>query len=132
MLAVGVLGFPYIGVLQTKTNKDALVQSTAVAAAVPGLVQDGKLQVLAEKKIYEVLSYEAIDDKKVEALTAALPEPQKGETLKQIGVIKEQSSRKALAYMAMFPAFMLLCYLLLIGYFKSKGGYKPVNLDASH
>jgi MFS family permease len=132
MLAVGVLGFPYIGVLQTKTNKDALVQSAAVAAAVPGLVQDGKLQVLTEKIIYEVLSYDAIDDKKLEALTAAIPEPQKADTLKQIGVIKEQSSRKALAYMAMFPAFMLLCYLLLIGYFKSKGGYKPVNLDAAH
>ena len=30
--------------------------------------------------------------------------------------------------MAMFPAFMLVCYLILIGYFAIRGGYKPVDL----
>lgn len=32
--------------------------------------------------------------------------------------------------MAVFPGFMLLCYLLLLAYFKSKGGYKAVQLTA--
>jgi hypothetical protein len=32
----------------------------------------------------------------------------------------------------MFPAFMFICYLGLILYFRSKGGYKPVSLDGSH
>ena len=132
MLAVGVLGFPYIGVLQTKTNKEALVQSAEVAAAIPGIVKDGKLAVLSEKKIYEVLSYDAIDDAKIGALVASLPEPQKAEVLAKVGSVKEQSSRKALGYMAIFPVIMLLSYLVLIGYFKTRGGYKPVNLDAAH
>ena len=35
----------------------------------------------------------------------------------------------ALGKMAMFPLFMLACYLALIAYFKTKGGYKPVHLD---
>ena len=35
----------------------------------------------------------------------------------------------ALGQMAMFPAFMLVCYVALILYFKSKGGYKPVQLE---
>jgi len=30
---------------------------------------------------------------------------------------------------AVFPVVMLICYLLLIFYFKSKGGYKAVLLD---
>lgn len=129
MLAVGVLGFPYIGVLQTKTNKDALVQSTEISTVLPGVVKDGKLQVLSEKKIYEVLSYDAIDEAKIVELANALPEAQKVDALAKVGHIKEQSSRKALAYMAIFPCVMLLAYFGLIAYFKSKGGYKPVNLD---
>ena len=34
--------------------------------------------------------------------------------------------------MAMFPAFMLVCYLGMIAYFKSRGGYKAVDLQARH
>lgn len=34
----------------------------------------------------------------------------------------------ALGKMAMFPAFTFVCYLALIGYFKTRGGYKPVQL----
>ncbi|MCX6849932.1 MAG: MFS transporter [Verrucomicrobia bacterium] len=77
MLAVGVLGFPYLGVLQTKATKTALVASAEVSAAVPGLVKDGKLEALTKKKIYEVLSYDALDDKKIDELVAKVAEPQK-------------------------------------------------------
>ena len=31
----------------------------------------------------------------------------------------------------MFPVFTFACYLALIGYFKSRGGYKPVQLAAA-
>ena len=35
--------------------------------------------------------------------------------------------------MALFPAFMLVCYIGLILYFKSKGGYKPKLIgEAAH
>jgi hypothetical protein len=33
--------------------------------------------------------------------------------------------------MTMFPAFMLICYIGLIVYFKSKGGYKPKVLEGA-
>jgi hypothetical protein len=35
----------------------------------------------------------------------------------------------ALKVTAIVPAVMAVCYLLLIGYFKSIGGYKPVEID---
>jgi len=37
----------------------------------------------------------------------------------------------ALGKMALFPIFGLACYLGLIVYFKSKGGYKPVQLGGA-
>jgi len=36
-----------------------------------------------------------------------------------------------LASVAIFPVFMLACYLALIFYFKGRGGYKPVELEES-
>ena len=36
----------------------------------------------------------------------------------------------ALGKMALFPLFMLASYLALLAYFKSRGGYKPVQLAA--
>src|SRR5206468_8304691 len=58
MLAVGVLGFPYIGALQADKKIDAIA-ATSAAKSVPGLVQDGTLSanVLEPKKVYEVLPY---------------------------------------------------------------------------
>jgi len=35
----------------------------------------------------------------------------------------------ALGKMALFPAFMLACYLALIAFFRTKGGYKAVQLE---
>jgi hypothetical protein len=48
-----------------------------------------------------------------------------GPTRDQAEQIIERETQGALAKMTMFPAFMLLCYLGLIAYFKSRGGYKP-------
>ena len=33
--------------------------------------------------------------------------------------------------MAVFPGIMLVCYIALFLFFKSKGGYKPVDLAAA-
>jgi MFS family permease len=62
MLAVGTLGFPYIGALQAKKAIEASVGNEELNSQVPGLVADGKLTTLTEKKIYEIIAYEVIDD----------------------------------------------------------------------
>jgi hypothetical protein len=36
----------------------------------------------------------------------------------------------ALGKMAFFPIFGLACYIGLLAYFKSRGGYKPVKLES--
>jgi hypothetical protein len=42
------------------------------------------------------------------------------------GVV-EKARQGALAKVVFFPLFMLACYLGLIAYFKSRGGYRPVD-----
>jgi hypothetical protein len=121
MLSVGVLGFPYIGALQADKKIDAIEASTAAQAA-PGLVVNGHLTpaVLDEKRIYEVIPYKVVNDAKLAAATAPLTEAQKGEIAAAAG----GSSQRALANMALFPGIMLVFYIALIVYFKSRGGYK--------
>ena len=49
--------------------------------------------------------------------------------LPRFGSYQSTGQFSALGKMAVFPAFMLVCYLALIAYFKTKGGYKPVQLS---
>jgi MFS family permease len=131
MLAVGTLGFPYIGILQTKSEQAAIVKTEEVAQAIPGLVAGDKVTTLTEKSSYEVLKYEVIDDAAVTELVEKLPEAKRAEATELLASTRDKSKQQALAAMVIFPAIMLVCYIVLIMYFKSKGGYKAVELDSS-
>src|SRR5688572_17446010 len=62
MLAVGTLGFPFIGALQADKQIDA-VASSAEVKSLPGMVDSsGRLTAVAPKEIYEVIEYKTIDD----------------------------------------------------------------------
>ncbi|NNM28878.1 MAG: MFS transporter [Akkermansiaceae bacterium] len=128
MLAVGTLGFPYIGVLQTKAQQTAIVESAQVAEAVPGLVEDGEVTTLTEKSIYEVMKYETIDDAAVEGLVENLPEDKREAAAELVASTRANSNQKALGSMVIFPVIMLVCYIILIMYFKARGGYKPIDI----
>lgn len=125
MLAVGVLGFPYIGALQA--NKEiALVEGVPAAAEVQGLLTDGELsEGLSEsKRALLVIPYETLDGEKFDELTAGASD----ETKTALADARSGSAQKALFDMAIFPFLMLLAYIGLYFYFKSKGGYKPVEM----
>lgn len=128
MLAVGTLGFPYIGTLQAD-NQIRAIEASPAAKEVPGLIENGTLTAVTDKTIYEIIKYQAIDDAKLTSLVKDSSNAAKVET--ELKHVRDQSNQKALKDMATFPAFMLVCYLILIGYFQSKGGYKPVHLTTS-
>jgi MFS family permease len=112
MLAVGILGSPFIGYLQESSATNQL------ESANPALYQ-----TVTVEKNYLLGAYEAIDPMKsatVADTTAAAA----------IATATTTGQFSALGKMAVFPIFMLACYLMLIAYFKSKGGYKPVRLDS--
>jgi len=129
MLAVGVLGFPYIGALQADKKID-MIAATPAAQGAPGLVENGRLSqtVLDDKEIYEVIPYKTVNDAQLATATATLSDAQKDE-IKAAG---DASSQRALANMAIFPAIMLAFYIGLIVYFRSRGGYKAHILATPH
>ena len=110
MLAVGILGAPFIGYLQ-ESSATAQLQS-----ANPALYQS-----VTVEKTYLLGKYQAIDPVKSAAVT-----DDAGKTAILTATTTGQFS--ALAKMALFPAFMLACYLALMAYFKSRGGYRAVQI----
>ena len=114
MLTVGILGGPFIGDLQ----------ESSVTSALEEVVEAPVFEAITEDRHYVLGNYTALDVAAVEEL----PEALQGE----IGGIQERETQGALAKMSIFPAFMLVCFIGLILYFKSQGGYKPKVLGDAH
>lgn len=110
MLAVGILGAPFIGYLQETSATHQLATSN------PALYQS----VTVEKQ-YLLGSYRAIDPSK----SAMVSDSKDADIISAATTIGQFN---ALAKMALFPMFTLACYLGLIFYFKSKGGYRIVSM----
>jgi MFS family permease len=127
MLTVGTLGFPFIGALQAGKQIDAVADSK-VATAIPGLVQDGKLTTTEHRSIYEVIQYDVIDQAALDAELSKLPAEQADEFKAAVAESKGAANQGALKDMALFPAIMLVAYIILFLYFRSKGGYKPHDM----
>jgi MFS family permease len=112
MLAAGVIGNPLLGNIQDKEiDAQLLVQAPAIHARVAGT---------EKRSVFG--TYRAIDAAKVEAL----PSPDKAKVNEVRGVAK----KSALRTVALFPVSMLVVYLALIGWFRARGGYKPIVLGA--
>ena len=58
------------------------------------------------------------------ALVDKVPADEQPAVKEELAKVQAESSQGALYYMAFFPLFMLVCYVGMIAYFKSKGGYK--------
>lgn len=112
MLTVGIIGGPLIGEMQENAAKVALEQE------VPGVYA-----TVSKPDEYFLGAYTAVDQGKVDAL----PAEQGGKVTKVV----TEAKQGALASMTIFPMIMLACYIGLILYFRGRGGYKPVELDAS-
>jgi MFS family permease len=110
MLAVGILGQPFLGYLQESSATKELASTN------PALYQ-----MVTVEKSYLHINYQAIDPVKSAEVTDAA-------STTVIATATTASQFSALGKMALFPIFMLACYIALILYFKSKGGYKPVEL----
>ncbi len=111
MLAVGILGAPFLGYMQESSTTQQLQVTN------PALYQQ-----VTMKKTYLLGAYEAIDPERSHAVNDT-------KSADDIQAATTAGKFSALGKMAMFPAFTFVCYLALILYFKSRGGYQPVQLD---
>jgi len=92
------------------------------------LLTDGKIDLpLAEETIYSIIDYETINVEEFDKVLNTAED--KNETMSLISELKTKGTQNALAKVIIFPVIMVICYFILIFYFKSKGGYKPVELN---
>ena len=111
MLSVGVIGAVFLGNIQDKKMDHLLYEKNPTLHS----------QIVAEEKMSVFGKYKPLDQEKVASLST--------QDKSLIDSIMASAKKNALATVAIFPTIMLVCYLILIFYFKSKGGYKAVVLE---
>ena len=110
MISAGVLGNPLLGTIQDHfLDKTLAAQNSALHE---------KLAEPPQKKFG--LTYRALDKARV----AALPAAEKSE----VETLTTANNQHTLAIVAILPAIMFACYLALILFFRSRGGYRQVHL----
>lgn len=106
MLGVGIIGAAFTGMVQDKAIDEKLTENyPPIHAKING---DPKPTIFGQVP--------SIDTTKEDSLTE--------EEAESLAEVQAGASRTALAITAILPCIMLVCYLILIVYFKSKGGYK--------
>lgn len=110
MLSVGIVGAAFLGNIQDKEIDRALYNQNSALHT----------QIVAPEKTSVFGKYKPLDQDKVDNLN----ENQK----MTIAGIQAAAKKNALATVAIFPIIMLISYIGLILYFKSKGGYKAEEL----
>jgi fucose permease len=112
MISVGVLGNPLLGTIQDHSLDQRLVAEDR------GLFE----RIAAPPETKYGLTYQALDQTKIDAL------PQNDK--KALEEVQKANNRATLAKVAILPVIMCLCYVALIVYFRSRGGYRVVQLGS--
>jgi len=115
MIGVGIVGAVFLGFAQDKTidrdiNSYDLVNNTQLHVR---YLTDTKKSILGE--------YKALNQQEM-----VKAEPEEKKILENI---KDNAKKGALKSVAILPVIMLICYVVLMIYFKSKGGYKHVDIS---
>lgn len=115
MIGAGVIGAVILGFVQDKTidNKLNAYDEQNNTALHSTYVTEEKTSIFGD--------YRAIDMSKL----SQAPEAEK----ETVVTVEEDAKKAALKTVALFPLGMLICYILLMFYFKLRGGYKVVLLD---
>jgi MFS family permease len=105
MLGVGVVGAVFLGYIQDRSVASNL---QATKPEIYAAVSESKESVFGK--------YEAVNIEKVKELPAA--------DQAEVRSAEAVAKKSALQTVAIFPCIMLVCYLAMLAYFKSIGGYK--------
>ncbi|MBX3179128.1 MAG: MFS transporter [Candidatus Hydrogenedentes bacterium] len=110
MLAVGIVGAPFLGYFQDNSISTHLQQQR------PELYEE-----YTTEKTWALGHVNALDQEKLKAASE--------EDRELVMGLAETARKSALMTVAIFPCIMLVCYIILFFYFKAKGGYKVVHID---
>ncbi|MDX2022850.1 MAG: MFS transporter [Deltaproteobacteria bacterium] len=128
LLTVGIFGFPFFGAVQDNYNaKTIAAASPTVLAAIKSEKRtfgrsDDKKPIYAEKSLFGV-RYESINADAV-VLQPEFPSAQKPALLAKL----QETGRSTLRVAALLPAVMAVAFVFILLHFRSRGGYRPVQL----
>jgi MFS family permease len=112
MLSVGIVGAQFLGYFQDRSvDANLMAQNPTLHAK---YVTQEKFSLFGK---YKALNEEAVKQAPTEEKST-------------IDTIIAGAKKNALAMVAVFPTFMFVCYLILIAYFRSIGGYQAVHLES--
>lgn len=115
MLGVGIVGTAFLGNIQDRSIDQNILAYDQIngTALHQTYVTEDKTGIFGD---YNGLNLESVSNA-----------PQEDQDT--INEVQNSAKKEALSTVAIFPIFMLLCYIGLIIYFRSKGGYQPVILE---
>jgi hypothetical protein len=109
MLAVGTLGNPAIGYMQDRAfDKQMNERSNEIYQKVVSVNKESMFKVFGEPKTLDQQKYEILSQSEKDTVDEEVVKAKQG----------------TLAKVAILPAIMLICYLALIVFYRSRGGYK--------
>ena len=117
LLSVGIIGGQLLGVAFDKSIHSEISQT------VPALVQSA-----SEEKSFLGMSHQAIIPAKKDAYIASLSASEQVDVKQEYTRVDVQAGRDVLTYAVRFPAILVLAFGAIVFYFRSRGGYKPIEL----
>ena len=112
VLGMGIIGAPLMGLYLDKGTDENL---RANEPALYQLVDGGPRQTMfGESPSLNMSAVEALSE----------------ENANKLVTIVNANKKQSFIRQAILPGFLLVCYLILFFYFKSKGGYKPIELHS--
>ena len=114
MIAAGVIGAGILGFIQDRSvDKNILAYDNANGTRIHSTyVTESKTSLFGD--------YKALDQSKLASASA--------EDNAKVTTIRDEAKKDALKDIVIFPIVMLVSYILLMIYFRTKGGYKAVVL----
>ena len=147
MLGVGIIGTPFLGNLQDSQIHTSLQESPAIYQQYVDTEVDPKKSIFGTYRAVDQDKVKALNDEvsKLDRMKAAIDageqdvlySPQDADRhamlLEKKGTLDDlvvDAKGNALRAASGPPVFMFLCYVALILWFASRGGYKPVELES--
>jgi MFS family permease len=121
MLSAGLIGGPGLGFSKDRYASEALKAENAA------LYDQSKSASESKFLIFDPV--QAIDGKKLEEAKTAVKEDKASEDQKTIVKANQTGDRKTLKADSFIPITMAAIYLLMVLYFKTIGGYRPVSIE---
>jgi MFS family permease len=128
MLGVGIIGTPFLGNLQDSHMHSSLQENPAIYEKYVDTEGEPKQSIFGE---YRSVDQEAVAETATQLAELPTEHPDHAplaEEKAQLDALTVEAKSNALRAASGPPVFMLLCYILLILWFASRGGYKPVEL----